>query len=164
VYGNAAVVAGMRGDRSGEIEGLRESIRLAERSGASHLAALSRGNLIANIARFGSVETLRSTLRETEEALRASGATEELYLVLHEAARLEFRLGHLKRAHDLSTRRFATRHNKERESMNGWAWNRLGMIHALWDRFPSAVKMYRHAMRVWRKGVLGEGTGYTLAN
>jgi Nif-specific regulatory protein len=163
ISSNAAVVAGMRGDRAGEAQGLRESIALAERHGSFQLAALGRGNLIAHIARHGSVEELRSALRSTEEALRSSGAPEQLFFVLNEAARLEFRLGHLKRAHDLSARRFLGR-SKDRESMNGWAWNRLGMIHALWDRFPSAAKMYRRAMRVWRKGVLGEASGYTLAN
>jgi Nif-specific regulatory protein len=163
IHGNAAVVAGMRGDRAGEAAGLRASIDFAERNGSPQVAALGRGNLIAHIARHGSVEELRSTLRVTEETLRASGAPEQLFFVLNEAARLEFRLGNLKRAHVLSAGRFLGR-GRDRESMNGWAWNRLGMIHALWDRFPSAAKMYRRALRVWRKGVLGEASGYTLAN
>jgi len=163
-HGNAAVIARMRGDRRGELENWVASSALAETHGQFHLSAIARGNLIAHMARHGTSSELRATLRAAEEAIRSSGTAESIFLILHEGARLEYRLGNLKRAHSLTSHSFSGRRTADRESMNGWAWNRLGMIHALWDRAPSATKMYRRAMRIWRKGVLGEATGYTLAN
>jgi Nif-specific regulatory protein len=144
--GNAIEIVRNSDDAQEEERLLNEQLSLADQQSNLQTRCRALSGLAGVAVRQHSTAIARAALLQAESACRVAGDPLILATVLNGAARLELRVGHLRRSARLTKSALRLANAVGIAEIKRLAWNRLGIIRGLRGDRTASIKCHRRAL------------------